>query len=282
MLNYETILSSFNDKMTLMQWLKKVEEALKDASATAFDVTRLDNERVKFSLTFANGEKLETSVLIAIKGEKGDTGTSVVRFYIDNGHLFVELDNGITQDLGLLFSGNINVDGTISCTSINATGEVDGHKVTGDEIVEKMQGYAYLPRTKENITITPIYASCVKNGNKVTFVQFLELTRTGDVENNNAILGAFAIPSSIGAKLYPYNLTLSNVLDSKFVQAFSSFTSKLDIPTLCVKLNDAQIYSMAFNLQNMALNTKYMFRYEVTFLLSNNWRCNYLPCYTIT
>ena len=32
MINYETILSMFDDKVTLMQWLKNNEEALKNAS----------------------------------------------------------------------------------------------------------------------------------------------------------------------------------------------------------------------------------------------------------
>ncbi len=275
MLNYETILSSFDDKVTLMQWLKKVESALQDASATAFDVTRLDNERVKFSLTFANGEKLETSVLIAIKGEKGekgDTGTSVVRFYISGGHLYVELDNGITQDLGLLFSGDINVGGTITCTGVNAvdifaTGEIDGHKVTGDEIVEKMSGYSYINGTASNFIASSIYASVCKNGNKLTLVLAFDLEKTASGGSN--VVGWFTLPSEVYNKIYPSNIGGQNFASVAQLACFKTSESYVLINGFVIKSTNNRL-GFYINPSNLPLNEKHYTRYEVTFLLSDN------------
>lgn len=189
MINKETIISVFDGKMTLMQWLKKVEEALKDASATAFDVTRLDNERVKFSLTFANGEKLETSVLIAMKGEKGDTGTSVVRFYINEGHLFVELDNEETQDLGLI-NDYSNVDfiaKTLSQTLPNWTMPIQLNYSGSAEL-----------------QLTQLYSRIEVIGNILYIVVNFSLTNnTGSDANMGTVASSqITLPSNIASKLF--------------------------------------------------------------------------------
>jgi len=74
MLNYETILSNFDDKVTLMQWLKKVEEALQDASATGFEVLQTSETTAKFKLTFADGSTLESEEMTLPRGLQGEQG----------------------------------------------------------------------------------------------------------------------------------------------------------------------------------------------------------------
>ena len=69
MLNYETLLSNYDDKLTLMQWLKKVEEALKDASATTFKVNKKGNATISFSIVFEDGTELESGDIVLEQGE---------------------------------------------------------------------------------------------------------------------------------------------------------------------------------------------------------------------
>lgn len=94
MLNYETILSSYDDKMTLMQWLKKVEQALQGASATAFRINKKGNATIAFVLDFADGTSLESGYITLQKGE------SISNAYLENGHLIIEMTNGEIIDAG--------------------------------------------------------------------------------------------------------------------------------------------------------------------------------------
>ena len=74
MLNYDTILSSFDDKVTLMQWLKKVESALQDASATGFEVVQTSETTAKLKLLFADGSTLESDEMTLPRGPQGPQG----------------------------------------------------------------------------------------------------------------------------------------------------------------------------------------------------------------
>ncbi|MBR2774988.1 MAG: hypothetical protein IKD73_08400 [Selenomonadaceae bacterium] len=139
MIDYDTILSTTEDKMTLLQWLKKVEAALKDASATSFKVNKKGNATLTFSIVFADGTELESGEIILQQGESvesvaivnghliltltngdeldaGDLG-GVTSFSIDaSQHLIVHYQNGTTQDLGAIFNGDISINGTLSAS----------------------------------------------------------------------------------------------------------------------------------------------------------------------
>lgn len=58
MIDYTTILSTTQDKLTLLQWLKKVEDALKSGSATAVKGTTADDGSITLSIEFADGTSL--------------------------------------------------------------------------------------------------------------------------------------------------------------------------------------------------------------------------------
>ena len=72
MINYDTIISNFDDKVTLYNWLRKVEEALKNASATNFVVNKKGNATLSFSITFADGETIESGDIVLQQGESVD------------------------------------------------------------------------------------------------------------------------------------------------------------------------------------------------------------------
>lgn len=163
MLNYETLLSSYDDKLTLMQWLKKVEEALKDASAVAFKVNQRGNATLTFSVEFEDGSELETGPIVLQQGESvasaaivgghlkltltngdvldaGDLG-GVSSFSIDaSQHLIVHYQSGTTQDLGAIFSGNVVINGNFEVTGLATLPRIEGDEngdinVDGDLII---------------------------------------------------------------------------------------------------------------------------------------------------
>lgn len=60
MIDYKTILSTTDKKLTLLQWLKKVEAALKSGSATGIAVTKGEDGKVTISINFADGTSLSS------------------------------------------------------------------------------------------------------------------------------------------------------------------------------------------------------------------------------
>lgn len=281
MINYDTIISNFDDKVTLYNWLRKVEEALKNASATNFVVNKKGNATLSFSITFADGETLESGDIVLQQGESVDQAriaSGVLQLHLTNGtwltagnvkpvsnfvidanqHLIVNYQDGTSQDLGAIFNGNVNVSGTFNAT-----------KVTGNEIVESMTGYSFEMPSTTNAQVDIIYAGAVKNGNKLTFTIFSKIKRTGDI-TGWLKLGNFFIPSEVANKIYPYTLaTISNTCDSKVINAFSSLNNSIPVAIELFKFT-AKFEANIVNPTQLALDTDYLLRYEVTFLLSDN------------
>ena len=72
MINWKTILSSFDDKPTLMQWLKIVEKALQNAALESVTAKTTPNNAVAFEFKFADGSTVtSTATNIEAKGISG-------------------------------------------------------------------------------------------------------------------------------------------------------------------------------------------------------------------
>ena len=152
----------------------------------------------------------------------------------------------------------------ISVGSLDADG-----LVTGAEIVEKMSGYSAEIITQYN-NWNPIYIGVCKNGNKLTLVVFgsFTISETGiyaDVVN-------LTIPSSIGAKLYPFTIDEDARYLTKQTIDINSSTNAGAAPqnafAYILKNSDT---SLKIGMRNDSLEVgSYFFRIESTFLLSEN------------
>lgn len=80
MINYETILSAFDDKETLLKWLQKVEKALTDSTLTSVDCVNVDDAHIKFTFNFADGSTIDTPQVYVKPGVDGKDGTDGVGF----------------------------------------------------------------------------------------------------------------------------------------------------------------------------------------------------------
>ena len=229
MLNYETILSNYDDKLTLMQWLKKVEAALENASATAFHVNKRGNATLTFSIDFADGTSIESDEFVLQQGE------SVASARISNGQLILTLTNGNELNAGNLFNGNLTINGNVSVSnnleteflnvrdtatlesaeitgSASVGGGLDvGGEITGGSIIENMSGYR---ATASSAALQEIaYAGAVKNGNKLTLVICGIITPdTTFLNNGGGTLVNFIIPKEVGDKIIPANISWNNVV----------------------------------------------------------------------
>lgn len=80
MINYDTILSAFDDRETLLKWLQKVEKALTDSTLTSVDCVNVDDSHIKFAFNFADGSKIVTPEVYVKPGVDGKDGTDGVGF----------------------------------------------------------------------------------------------------------------------------------------------------------------------------------------------------------
>lgn len=74
MINYDTILSAFDDKETLLKWLQKVEKALTDSTLTSVDCVNVDDSHIKFTFNFVDGSKIDTPQIYVKPGVDGTDG----------------------------------------------------------------------------------------------------------------------------------------------------------------------------------------------------------------
>lgn len=78
MINYDSILSAFDGKPTLLQWLKIVKKALDESVLKNVDITQNGNN-IAFTFNFEDGTSISTPEVTLPKGEtgpKGDTGAA--------------------------------------------------------------------------------------------------------------------------------------------------------------------------------------------------------------
>lgn len=94
MINEETIVSVYNDKMTLLQFLKTVNKALDEAVLTSVEVSKKGNATLSFVFEFADGTKIESGEIVLQQGE------SVTDANIVDGHLYLTLSNDERLDAG--------------------------------------------------------------------------------------------------------------------------------------------------------------------------------------
>ena len=79
MINYQTIISSFDNKLTLMQWLNKVEDALKGGSLESVSLSQPTATTAVLTFHFADGTSLDSPSLVLPQGPQGPQGIQGVQ-----------------------------------------------------------------------------------------------------------------------------------------------------------------------------------------------------------
>lgn len=161
--------------------------------------------------------------------------------------------------------GDLTVFGETKCEDLNANGSI-----TGDSIIENMHGYSFESTAATGYTFSNIYASAAKNGNKLTLVVAFDVIKTADAVDNYPNVGVFTIPREVLDKIYPS--VISNVVDAKQLRLYTTATaSVLSNSYISKTLN--KLYFVG-HFSQAVIDTRYYFRYEVTFLLGENLATN--------
>lgn len=175
-------------------------------------------------------------------------------------HLIANFNNGTTQDLGAIFSGNVNISGSLNATAI-----------TGDSIIENMSGYTYVDK-QELSEKTIVYAGVVKNGNKLTFVLFGSF-KYHAADGTAVTICQFGVPVDVRNRLYPYSQDgWTTILAQKSIPLMDTILTPTPVifTTTRVAGVGTAVNLLGLNTYSLVENTEYYFRYEQTFLLSDN------------
>ena len=136
MINDNTFLSSFDDRPTLLEWLKKVEDALKTDTATAVSVDNPSANTYVFKITFADGKTLSSGNVVF--------PDSVQDVSIKEGHIIVTSVGGHIEDLGVLnpYAETIVVNAETNDVEINGETKINAglevlNEINCDNIVAK-------------------------------------------------------------------------------------------------------------------------------------------------
>ena len=95
MINWQSILSSFDDKPTLLEWLKKVQKALNESALTTVTVTQEKARKVNnitLTPTFHDGTKIVAPAFTVQDGADGIGITDLVNTNLTSGNLVVTYD----------------------------------------------------------------------------------------------------------------------------------------------------------------------------------------------
>ena len=156
---------------------------------------------------------------------------------------------------------------TIAPLNVYATGDI-----TADSIIENMTGYTF-SKTASDTTkeVAYTYAGVVKNGNKITFSIAGTVKRLDNITGNTLGLGVFSVPQAVAEKLLTSNIGgVYNVLSFSLLQLNKSYFESTELNMLTFRESRA-VYPVVYGVNaDLETNTLYYFRYEVTFLLSEN------------
>lgn len=153
--------------------------------------------------------------------------------------------------------GDVEVDGALA---INGA-------LTADSIIENMEGYSFSVAEPTNAELSVPYAGVCKTGNKITFAVSVEITPE---TNAYTEIGRFVVPKEI------YDQLVNNDLGLLATDAFGLTSAGWDLKTLVAAVSKQQIgqnYTIGLALQSLAaltMETAYVGRFEITFLLSEN------------
>lgn len=290
-INKETIISVFDEKLTLMQWLKTINKALEDAVLTGVEITKKGNATLSFKFTFEDGTFLETNDLVLQQGE------SVNGAYIQNGHLYLTLTNGTnldagnvkpvsnfsidasqhlivnyadgtSQDLGAIFQGNVNITGNLSVSGSITFGSLNGNiplerikDANGNLRFVEGNGF-YSSQAGRTIT----YCKWSLSGTHLMFVLAGTYDEGAIVQGGD--LCSFRLPQYIYDKIYPVFAT-SRIEVKGLTLISDDWTSESTKPSIVLTKAGDRYISFANVTPNFAVSQARAFRLQFDLLIDN-------------
>lgn len=177
MINWQSILSSFDDKPTLLEWLKKVQKALNESALTTVTVSQEKADRVNtitLSFNFQDGTKIVAPAFTVNDGADGVDGvgiTDITNTTLSAGKITVTYDttDGITvfADMQQEYTGGRHVSKVVYTVPLMpGNGIVIDKKANAEEIIVKIDTSLVALKTELAPKIYKHLLRCSDYGNK--------------------------------------------------------------------------------------------------------------------
>lgn len=286
MIKKETILSNYDNKLTLLQWLKGVEKALKDSTITGIELIDKGSNAYSLRLSFEDGRNVETEPVTLLQPIKAAA--------IENGNLFITLTDGTSIDCGpvgaslgpTVVYGDFSVNGNVIAENVKS-GSFLMPKETEEQIDRDLP---LVPKNTgemaTNGTISVNYSHVRNSNGKLSIVVLVSYKCNTDFTKttNEILFNSFNIylPASIMSKIFPiesgtatYRTVLANRITSFAVDtATGSFVFNVPNPVVIFTLGkdnagsnillDANIF---YNAGAFKAGKTYAWRFEANLIL---------------
>lgn len=221
MINWQSILSSFDDKPTLLEWLKKVQKVLNESALTTVTVTQEKAGRVNsitLTFNFQDGTKIVAPAFTVNDGVDGITNLVYTSLTYDN--LIVTYDPSVGLRVSAIqnmsYSGGNHASGIDFLLPIMAGNGINISKREDTEEIEiKIDLY------RHNICFT---STDQNNILKIRFIVMssnkLEVTSLEDLQT---LLGdTFTYP--VNGAYYPDTTTIYEITETGFKAGIENYT----------------------------------------------------------
>ena len=287
---------AYNFSKPLVNQLKPVLIRFRDKKSgektegSTFGELSVDGNYYTFKVTARISGALVLTIVVAFEEITNDYGnkewvidTATIQLKDEsktiNGNLELTGNETIGGTLGVTgastLSGNVSVGGKLTVTGAVEGSSVDmSGKIEGAEIVEKMSGYSAQLVNSTAFTSENVYHGVVKNGNKITVVGAIKLTKLENWSSGDLTISEMFIPSAIGSKLYPVTIGAYNkALAVMNIVAANSYNNLVTLQAMIEKNSNGKLVfwlTDATKINQLEANTEYYIRIEATFLLSDN------------
>ena len=181
------------------------------------DVVYVSNVALNVSghliVTLSNGDTIDAGLI-----------KQVTNFSINaSQHLIVTYNDGSTNDLGAIFSGNINISGSLS---VSGDTVLNG-EVTGNKISATYSGSFASSITSSGLTIVASFLKAVRNFNELQFIMNCRLannTASDITISSDTQIVAYSLNSDLASKIYAHN---GNACNTATPQGSVAYTTLL-------------------------------------------------------
>ena len=163
-LNWRTILSSFDDPITLLQWLKKIVEEQGTQTIQSLDIETVETGKVKFVITMDNGDTIESDTFTYVTPSALNTAIvsclSSAKDYTDEKVATKSVVSGTNDGTNWL---TITIDGTTYAIPAGGGGSTVWGQITGTLSSQTDLKNALDDKLDKRTTVTTYHQAYIKN-----------------------------------------------------------------------------------------------------------------------
>ena len=281
MINDNTIISSFNDRPTLLEWLKKVEDALKTDTATGVSVENPSINAYVFKITFADGKTIASDTI-----QFPDSVKSVT---IENGHIIVTTQAGTRTDLVVPnpYADTIVLNSETNTTEIINHLQVDGIAHLGQLNVYDTSRFTVAPyfnggaHVVSNVDIDgslQVTGTITTGGNEIKAVVANPTEETTETLTKIKIGNtAYAVGGGTPLYLHKVKKTDGNTISflSTFVESIKTSTKTGSFPALVLTCSNIEPFKFTTTFSSAPISGYYYINYDADGAGQNTYDLNH-------